>query len=125
MGFFDPKHKGKLHVVQVVLVIAALALSGVRIVLAEFPMTRADTMALGMGAKSLIIIGYQVASEPGRWLRRFGSLKANFILNIIEVAAWGAVVYLVMTSTLRMCKGPLGTSCLLAWIIIGVAGNIR
>ncbi|KAH6693216.1 hypothetical protein EV126DRAFT_525207 [Verticillium dahliae] len=124
MGFFDPKHKGKLHLVQVLLVVSVLGMGGARLLMSNGPTSRADTMALGMGAKSLIIIGYQVFSEPGRWLRRFESLKANFILNIVEVAAWGAVVYMVISSTLKQCDGFKGTSCMLAWGVIALAGNI-
>ncbi|KAG7120620.1 hypothetical protein HYQ44_005116 [Verticillium longisporum] len=124
MGFFDPKHKGKLHLVQVLLVVGVLGMGGARLLMSNGPTSRADTMALGMGAKSLIIIAYQVFSEPGRWLRRFESLKANFILNIVEVAAWGAVVYMVISSTLKQCDGFKGTSCMLAWGVIALAGNI-
>lgn len=47
MALFDPKHKTKLHVVVLIIVVAVMAASGVRILMAEMPMTRADTMALG------------------------------------------------------------------------------
>lgn len=48
MGIFDVQHKTKAHILEAILVLGAMGLSVGRIILAEFPMSNADTMALGM-----------------------------------------------------------------------------
>ncbi|KAK1676359.1 hypothetical protein BDP55DRAFT_742471 [Colletotrichum godetiae] len=116
MGLFDSKLKFPIHMVQLALVIAALSLSVARIFLPNRPRGRSGTMALGMAAKSLIIIAYQVLTEHVSSFKRWGSLKANLILNGMEVVFWAAVAYMgIQGNTQAAC---LGVSCTIGWIVV-------
>lgn len=71
------------------------------------------------GAKSIIIILYEVISERmGKW----ASLKANMILNCLEVVFWAAVAFLGIQANMKFC---VGTNCIVAWAVCGVAGTLR
>ncbi|KAH6673910.1 hypothetical protein F5X68DRAFT_278445 [Plectosphaerella plurivora] len=123
MGLFNPEHKTKAHILEIILIVGAVGLTVGRMLMGTAPMTRADTMALGMGAKSLIIIAYQLLTEHVRKLARFYSTKACLILNSLEIVFWGAVVYMSYTVTSKMCplSGSLSTSCILGWTVIALA----
>jgi hypothetical protein len=79
------------------------------------------------GGKSVIIIGYQLLTEHARKFARFYSRKANLILNTLEIAFWGTVVYFSQMVTTKMCplSSSLSTSCIFGWTIIGLAVSIR
>ncbi|EXF75124.1 hypothetical protein CFIO01_06734 [Colletotrichum fioriniae PJ7] len=116
MGLFDSKLKFPIHMVQLALVIAALSLSVARIFLPNRPRGRSGTMALGMAAKSLIIIAYQVLTEHVSSFKRWASLKANLILNGMEVVFWAAVAYMgIQGNTQQSC---VGVSCTIGWIVV-------
>ncbi|KAH7143465.1 hypothetical protein EDB81DRAFT_947569 [Dactylonectria macrodidyma] len=123
MGFFDPEHKTKAHIFELLLIMGAVGLTVGRMIRADMPMTRADTIALGMGGKSTLIIGYQLLTEHNRRMRRFYSRKACLILNTLEIAFWGGVVYFSHMSTSAMCPldKDLGVTCIMGWTIIGLA----
>lgn len=48
MGLFNPRVKTPLHVVYIILVVAAMGLSVPRLFMKGQPRTRANTIALGM-----------------------------------------------------------------------------
>ncbi|KFA63245.1 hypothetical protein S40285_10255 [Stachybotrys chlorohalonatus IBT 40285] len=60
--WFDSRFSLRVHIVQCVLILAAVILTIVRIAMPAPFTTRAHMMALAMGIKSLIFIGYQLAS---------------------------------------------------------------
>ncbi|KAI8685099.1 hypothetical protein NCS57_00178100 [Fusarium keratoplasticum] len=72
-------------------------------------------MALGMAAKSLIIILYQVLSDHVRAFKKWSSLKAYVILNALEIVFWGAGVFMMIQANLKFCEGM---SCTLSWIVV-------
>lgn len=77
-------------------------------------------MSSVQGAKSTIIVTYQLLSEHTRRFRRWGSLKANVILNGLEVLFWSAVCMLSFQSQTR--KGRcVGTACALGWLVVVLA----
>ncbi|GAB1198090.1 hypothetical protein APSETT444_007398 [Aspergillus pseudonomiae] len=80
------------------------------------PRTRASTIGLGMepiqGAKSLVIILYQLLTEHVAALRKWGSLKAYTILNALEIVFWAAVAVLTIQANVQMCVAP---GCILGW----------
>ncbi|KAL0935563.1 uncharacterized protein CTRU02_210154 [Colletotrichum truncatum] len=116
MALFSPKLKFPIHMVQLVLVAAALGLSVARIFMPNRPRGRSGTMALGMAAKSLVIILYQVLTEHVSSFKRWASVKANLILNAMEVVFWAAVVYMgIQSQTQQAC---IGTSCTLGWVVV-------
>lgn len=48
MGIFDPEHKTNAHIFELLLIMGAVGLTVGRMIRADMPMTRADTIALGM-----------------------------------------------------------------------------
>ncbi|QGI78540.1 hypothetical protein CEK25_005269 [Fusarium fujikuroi] len=83
---FTLRNKIPLQIVLVTLIITVITLSGVRLILPNRPPGRSTTMGLGMGAKSLIILAYEILTEHSIRFHRWSSLKAYFILNALEVA---------------------------------------
>lgn len=73
------------------------------------------------GVKSIIIIGYQLLSEHTARFSRWRSLKANAILNCIEVVFWLAAIIVKFMGVSRTCKG---NSCAVNVITILVALSI-
>lgn len=54
--------------------------------------------------------------------KKWASLKANTILNCMEIVFWAAVAYLLIQSNMQSCTG-LG--CTLAWVIVVMAIILR
>lgn len=79
------------------------------------------------GGKSIFIIGYQLLTEHSRKCARFYSRKANLILNTLEIAFWGAVVYFSQMTITKMCPldSDLSKSCIFGWTVIALAVSIR
>ncbi|KAJ4321846.1 hypothetical protein N0V84_005141 [Fusarium piperis] len=71
-------------------------------------------MGLGMGAKSVIIIMYPLLTEHVDRFKRWGSLKAYWILNAMEIVFWAAVAFMMIQGNRRIC---IGTSCTLGWVV--------
>ncbi|KAF7190687.1 hypothetical protein HII31_07846 [Pseudocercospora fuligena] len=120
MGFWDffhNRYKLQVHIVQIILIVIAMGLSVPRLFLKNQPRTRANTIALGMGAKSLGFIAYQLLSEHVRAFKKWKSYKAYAILNGLDIPFWGAVAFLVMQANLKRCNG---ISCQLGWGVVGV-----
>ena len=67
------------------------------------------------GAKSLVVIAYQVATEHVGRFRRWHSYKANAILNCLEVVFWSAVTFFVIDANTSKCKG---INCTFSWIVV-------
>ncbi|GKT64251.1 cytochrome P450 [Colletotrichum tofieldiae] len=115
MGLFDSRLKFPIHMLQLALALAAIGVTVVRMFLPNAPRGRSGTMALGMGAKSLVIILYQVLTEHVSALKRWASLKANLILNALEIVFWAAVAYMSIQSNTQQC---VGTTCTLGWVVV-------
>ncbi|GKT42938.1 uncharacterized protein ColSpa_03119 [Colletotrichum spaethianum] len=115
MRLFDSRIKFPIHMLQLALAVAAIGVTVVRMFLPNAPRGRSGTMALGMGAKSLIIILYQVLTEHVSALKRWASLKANLILNALEIVFWAAVAYMSIQSNTQQC---VGTTCTLSWVVV-------
>ncbi|KAK7408074.1 hypothetical protein QQX98_009789 [Neonectria punicea] len=76
-------------------------------------------MALGMAAKSLIILLYEILSSHVRAFKKWASLKAYVILNALEIVFWGAVAFLMIQANIKFCSG---LSCTLSWVVVVLAG---
>jgi hypothetical protein len=136
--FFTPRNKIPLQIVLVILIITVITLSGVRLILPNRPPGRSTTMGLGMvslfsgtqslrsnifqGAKSLIILSYEILTEHTVRFHRWSSLKAYFILNAMEVVFWAAVAFMMIRGNSQIC---VGTSCALGWVVFVLAGILR
>ncbi|KAE8381633.1 hypothetical protein BDV26DRAFT_289272 [Aspergillus bertholletiae] len=121
MNLFDPRWKLPLLCFQIFLVITVIAITIPRLFMKNQPRTRANTIGLGMGAKSLVIILYQVLTEHVAALRKWGNLKAYMILNGLEIVFWAAVVVLTTQANIQKCVAP---GCLLGWGVAVTAGNL-
>ncbi|KAI1036309.1 hypothetical protein LB503_003464 [Fusarium chuoi] len=120
--FFTLRNKIPLQILLVTLIITVITLSGVRLILPNRPPGRSTTMGLGMGAKSLIILAYEILTEHSIRFHRWSSLKAYFILNALEVVFWAAVAFMMIQGNSRLC---VGTSCALGWVVFVLAGVSR
>jgi hypothetical protein len=63
-----------------------------------------------------------IITEHSQRFKKWHSYKANVILSCLEVVFWGAVAFLVMQANLKMCTG---VSCVLSWIVVGIAVVIK
>lgn len=115
---FASRFKLPLHLLQVVLVTVVIGLSVPRLFMKNQPRTRASTIALGMGAKSLIILFYMLLTEHVQKFKRWHSYKANAILSCLEILFWGAVAFLMFQANLKQCTGIM---CTLSWVVVGIA----
>ncbi|KIW95632.1 uncharacterized protein Z519_04217 [Cladophialophora bantiana CBS 173.52] len=118
MAFFDPRYKLRVHILQIILVHVIIGVAAPRLFMKNQPRTRATTISLAMGGKSMIIVWYQILTEHVARFRRWRSLKAYAILNGLEVVFWAAVVFLVIQANIQRC---VGTGCTLSWIALGFA----
>lgn len=96
---FTPRYKLPIHIIEIILIIIAIGLSVPRLFLKNQPRNRANTIALGMGAKSLVFLAYQLFTDHVKRLQRWRSYKAYTILNGLETVFWGAVMFLVMQAS--------------------------
>jgi len=69
----------------------------------------------------LIIILYQVVTGHSARFHKWASLKANMILNCLEVVFWGAVVFLGIQANMNYC---VGTNCTLSWVVCIIGGTL-
>ncbi|GAB7330169.1 hypothetical protein MBLNU13_g01842t1 [Cladosporium sp. NU13] len=88
----DETWKYRVHITQIILIVLAIILSIGRVTIRNPPATRANTVAITMGIKSLIVIAYQLLTEHRSRFRKWASTKANAILNSVEVVFWLAVL---------------------------------
>jgi len=73
------------------------------------------------GAKSIVVLAYQLSTSHVASLRKWASLKAYAILNCLEILFWFVVIILGLMGVTRFC---MGTSCWLGWAVIVVALKI-
>lgn len=74
------------------------------------------------GAKTIVVISYQLLTTHVSSLRRWRSLKAYLILNSLEVVFWLAVVFLTAQGMSRFCQGGYcGVSVVMVILAVIVA----
>ncbi|KAM5341162.1 hypothetical protein ACJ41O_015271 [Fusarium nematophilum] len=117
-SLFSPRFKLPIHIAELLIIFGVLGLSGARLLMKDTPPGRSTTMGLGMSAKSLIILLYQLLTAHVDRFRRWGSLKAYWILNALEIVFWAAVAFMTMQGNTKVC---VGTSCALGWVIVVLA----
>ena len=137
---------------MLLLIVAVMGLAGARMVMITSQRTRSDSMALAMvctfnlvhlplaqypsfslvyhhvayetsqGAKSLILLAYQLLTEHVQRFKKWASLKAYFIINLLEIVFWVGVAGLNAQSNFKKCQG---TTCALSWVVVVMAGIIQ
>ena len=105
--FFSTSFKNKMHWIQLTLVVTIIVLTGVRISIkpSSMPVTRSDTLAIVMGTKTIVVIGYQLLTTHVSKLRRWRNLKVYLVLNSMEVLFWFVVVIITGMGMSRYCQG--------------------
>ncbi|KEZ40887.1 hypothetical protein SAPIO_CDS7881 [Scedosporium apiospermum] len=116
--WFGSHRKTPLQVVYLMLVFLAIVLTGVRISKIQGPTTRSDTLAIVMGIKSIIIFTYQLITSHVERFRKWGSLRANKILDCMEVVFWFVVVIISFMGVSKRCQG---SACALGVIVALIA----
>ncbi|KAI4740644.1 hypothetical protein E4T50_08923 [Aureobasidium sp. EXF-12298] len=106
-SFFSTSFKIKMHWIQLTLVVTIIILTGVRISIrpSTMPVTRSDTLAIVMGIKTIVVIGYQLLTTHVSNLRRWRNLKVYLVLNSMEVLFWFVVVVITGMGMSRYCQG--------------------
>ncbi|KAI0096364.1 hypothetical protein GGR51DRAFT_568405 [Nemania sp. FL0031] len=117
LDWFDHKYKFPVHIVQTIVTIVVTALA-----IAYFPTpgavsSRVRIMIPIVGAKSLVIQAYQFLTEYVTQFTKWRSLKANAILNCLEVLFWSAFIGLLFMANIAKCMGP---ACGLSWATFGL-----
>lgn len=74
------------------------------------------------GAKSLIIVAYELLTEHYGALRQWQSYKAYWILNALEALFWGAVATIIMQANFTRC---VGVGCKLSWAVVAISIVIK
>ena len=105
--FFGTSFKNKMHWIQLTLVVTIIVLTGVRISIkpSSMPVTRSDTLAIVMGIKTIVVMGYQLLTTHVSKLRRWRNLKVYSVLNGMEVVFWFVVVIITGMGMGRYCEG--------------------
>ncbi|ETS73839.1 hypothetical protein PFICI_14785 [Pestalotiopsis fici W106-1] len=119
-SYFDGHHKKKVHIVQLLLVVLMIILSGTRVAVKPkgIPTTRADTIGIVMGIKTFVVITYQLVTTHVQRYKKWASLKAYSVLNFMEILFWFVVIIVTFMGISTFCQGA---SCGLSWIIVLLA----
>ncbi|KAI4857461.1 hypothetical protein E4T45_01041 [Aureobasidium sp. EXF-8846] len=119
--FSSTSSKNRIHWTQLTLVVTIIILTGIRISIkpSSMPVTRSDTLAIVMGIKSIVVIGYQLLTTCRSNLRRWRNLKLYLVLNIMEVLFWFVVIVITGMGMTRYCQGAYcGLSVLMLLIAL-------
>jgi hypothetical protein len=119
--FFSTSSKNRIHWTQLTLVVTIIILTSIRISIkpSSMPVTRSDTLAIVMGIKSIVVIGYQLLTTCRSNLRRWRNLKLYLVLNIMEVLFWFVVIVITGMGMTRYCQGAYcGLSVLMLLIAL-------
>lgn len=85
------------------------------------PVTRSDTLAIVMGIKTFVVIGYQLLTTHVLKLGRWRNLKVYLVLNSMEVLFWFVVVIITGMGMGKYCKGAYcGLSVLMLFIALAL-----
>ncbi|KAH6642828.1 hypothetical protein C7974DRAFT_421051 [Boeremia exigua] len=103
-----------VHFAQAILVLAAMALTVPRLFMDYEYKKKENLLALTAGAKSLVIIAYQMLTEHASRFKKWHSYKANVWLGCLEVVVWAAVAFFVLDTNISRCAG---LDCTLSWTV--------
>ncbi|KAL6407545.1 hypothetical protein AUP68_08564 [Ilyonectria robusta] len=90
MGIFDPEHKTNAHIFELLLIMGAVGLTVGRMIRADMPMTRADTIALGMTRSTTITRSVPSLPSPSKPAGKPNNTTLS-IRQEIKVVSWVSV----------------------------------
>ncbi|KAI1047810.1 hypothetical protein LB505_012843 [Fusarium chuoi] len=120
--FFEHSWKNKVFILQVVTVTIAFILGIAKVATkpSGIPMTRSDIMAITMSLKTYAFLAYEYLTQKVDKFKRFGSLKANAILNTMDIVFWAVVMGLAFSMATRVC---IGANCAIG-ILVGLVALV-
>ncbi|RBA12688.1 hypothetical protein BFJ72_g8236 [Fusarium proliferatum] len=139
--FFEHSWKNKVFILQVVTVTIAFILGIAKVATkpSGIPMTRSDIMAITMvsylrsltnttwtkltvsqSLKTYAFLAYEYVTQKVDKFKRFGSLKANAILNTMDIVFWAVVMGLAFNMATQVC---IGANCAIG-ILVGLVALV-
>ncbi|KAI1123103.1 hypothetical protein F5Y10DRAFT_270426 [Nemania abortiva] len=117
LKWFDHKYKFPVHLVETIVTIVVTALAIAYLKTPGAIVTRIRILIPIVGAKSLVVQAYQWLTEYVTVFTKWRSLKANAILNGLEVLFWSAFIGLLFQANIAKCTGP---ACGVSWAIFAI-----
>ncbi|KAI1031722.1 hypothetical protein LB504_000065 [Fusarium proliferatum] len=127
--FFEHSWKNKVFILQIVTVTIAFILGIAKVATkpSGIPMTRSDIMAITMvgylrspSLKTYAFLAYEYLTQKIDKLKRFGGLKANAILNTMDIVFWAVVMGLAFNMATQVC---IGANCAIG-ILVGLVALV-
>ncbi|KAF4338454.1 hypothetical protein FBEOM_7642 [Fusarium beomiforme] len=105
--FFEHGWRNKLFILQVVTITIAFILGIAKVATrpSNIPMTRSDVMAITMSLKSYAFLAYEHIRQKVNRFKRFGSMKADVILNTLDIIFWIVVMGLAFNIATQVYAG--------------------
>jgi hypothetical protein len=137
--FFEHSWKNKVFTLQIVTTTIAFILGIAKVATkpSGIPMTRSDIMAITMvcshirslanikltvsqSLKTYAFLAYEYLTQKVDQFKRFGSLKANAILNTMDIIFWAVVMGLAFNMAAQVC---IGANCAIG-ILVGLVALV-
>ncbi|KAF5983778.1 hypothetical protein FCOIX_2994 [Fusarium coicis] len=120
--FFEHSWKNKVFTLQIVTTTIAFILGIAKVATkpSGIPMTRSDIMAITMSLKTYAFLAYEYLTQKVDKFKRFGSLKANAILNTMDIIFWAVVMGLAFNMAAQVC---IGANCAIS-ILVGLVALV-
>ncbi|EGU82035.1 hypothetical protein FOXB_07453 [Fusarium oxysporum f. sp. conglutinans Fo5176] len=117
--FFEQQWKNKVSIAQISMITIAFCLGIAKLATkpGHIPTNRSDIMVITMSIKSYVFLAYEFATQKMDKFRRFGSHKANTVLNTVDIVFWMVVMGLAFTVVSQIC---VGVNCGIG-ILVGLA----
>ncbi|KAG7410989.1 hypothetical protein ACKAV7_009770 [Fusarium commune] len=77
-------------------------------------------MAITMSLKTYAFLAYEYVTQTVAKFKRFGSLKANAILNTMDIVFWAVVIGLAFNMATQVC---IGANCAIG-ILVGLVALV-
>ncbi|QGI76928.1 hypothetical protein CEK25_001834 [Fusarium fujikuroi] len=109
--FFEHSWKNKVFILQVVTVTIAFILGIAKV---------ATKPSITMSLKTYAFLAYEYVTQKVDKFKRFGSLKANAILNTMDIVFWAVVMGLAFNMATQVC---IGANCAIG-ILVGLVALV-
>ncbi|KAF5579702.1 hypothetical protein FPANT_9553 [Fusarium pseudoanthophilum] len=120
--FFEHNWKNKVFILQIVTTTIAFILGIAKVATkpSGIPMTRSDIMAITMSLKTYAFLAYEYLTQKVDKFKKFGSLKANAVLNTMDIVFWAVVMGLAFNMATQVC---IGANCAIG-ILVGLVALV-
>ena len=118
---FAARFNRAVHITQALLVLTAFIIGCALLANTSMPRSRSTTLVLVYAIKSALFLLYQYLTTHTHRFQRWASLKANFILDVLDCLLW-------FTAFIISCMGGkrcVGSSCALIGVAAAVSLMLR